>query len=368
MISNTDELQKLYEQAKTAEIAALDTEFVWERTYYPILGLLQLGWGRENNYLIDIPEVQDPSPIASLMEDASIVKILHDAPQDLGIIYKFCGSLPTNVFDTRLAAGFAGMSSTLSLAALVEEFCGITLDKSATRTNWLKRPLDPVQLEYAIDDVKYLPEIREILLDKLNDQQRSWFNDECLNCCNASNYSDIDPALGYKRVKGTKDVPQEHQGVLMALGEWREREAQTSDRPRGHVIHDRQLVHLARFAPDNEAKIKEAMSKMPGQVKRHQPILLDVIVKGLAMSGPKRDNSKPRIDRNRLKAAGSVLRKLADERATEVGIDPMLIGSRKDLEDLFYVSQGSEQNGTRLLKGWRKDLIGDELLEKAALL
>jgi ribonuclease D len=365
MISKTEDLQALYDASKQAGLAALDTEFVWERTYYPILGLLQLGMGRDDNHLIDTPQVRDASPMASLMADASIVKILHDAPQDLTIIHTFCGHLPSNVFDTRLAAGFAGMSSTLSLAALVEELCGVTLDKSATRTNWLRRPLSTVQLDYAIDDVKYLPEIRDILLSRLNDQQTAWLNEEHAALCAPSNFEEIDTSLVYKKVKGTRDVPKEHRGVLIALAEWRETEARRSDRPRGHVLDDRHLTQIAQLAPVEMDKLQEAMKDMPHALKSLQPDLLNSIAEGLAASGIERGEPWPRVDRNRLREAGNVLRKLADERALEVGIDSMLLGSRKDLEAVFYSALGAPANGNRLLRGWRRELIGNELLAKA---
>jgi ribonuclease D len=365
MISKTEDLQTLYDASKQTGLAALDTEFVWERTYYPILGLLQVGLGPDANHLIDTPQVGDATPMASLMADASIVKILHDAPQDLTIIKTFCGSLPCNVFDTRLAAGFAGMSSTLSLAALVEELCGVTLDKSATRTNWLRRPLSAVQLDYAIDDVKYLPEIRDTLLSRLNDQSRAWLEEEHENLSNPSNFEQMDPELAYKKVKGTRDVPKEHQGVLIALAEWRETEARRSDRPRGHVMDDRHLTKIAQLAPVEMDKLQEAMKDMPHALKSLQPDLLDSIAKGLDSSGIERGQPRPRVDRNRLREAGNVLRKLADERALEVGIDSMLLGSRKDLEAVFYSALGAPANGNRLLKGWRRELIGNELLAKA---
>ncbi len=366
LISDTDSLQRLYEVSKAAGIAALDTEFVWERTYYPVLGLVQLGVGRDDNHLVDAPQVQNAEPFASLMADASVVKILHDAPQDLNIIYRFCGELPRNVFDTRLAASFAGMPGTLSLAALVENICGVVLDKSETRTNWLKRPLSDAQLDYAVDDVKYLPEIREILLERLTPQQKTWLDDDHSQLCHEDKFQEPDPALGWKRVKVSKDVPEAHRGVLVALAEWRETEARRRDLPRSFVIHDRFLVQLANLAPRTLGDLKDSMRQMPPQLRRHQLALSNCIQQGLDWTPPVREASRPRIDRSRLKEAGNVLRKLADERAREVGIDPMLLGSRKDLEAVLYRAAGAPENGIRLLKGWRRDLIGNELLEKAA--
>lgn len=368
MISDIDSLQALCDKSKAEGIAALDTEFVWERTFYPVLGLLQLGMGRDNNHLIDAPRVEDARPIAALMGDVSIVKILHDAPQDLSIIHRLCGSLPRNVFDTRIAASFAGLPGTLSLAALVEKLCGLVLEKTETRTNWIKRPLSDAQLVYAIDDVKYLPEMREMLLGRLNAQQKVWLDDELSQLSNADRFLEPDPSEGWKRVKVSGDVPEAHKGVLMALAEWRETEARRRDLPRSFVIHDRFLVQLASLAPRTLGDLKDTMRQMPPQLLRHQLALSNCIKQGLEWTPLERDPSRPRIDRTRLKAAGDVLRKLADERAKDAGIDPMLLGSRKDLEDVFYRAHGSPGNGIRLLNGWRLELVGNELLQKAQTL
>jgi len=151
MISSEKEFITLIDRALNTDRVALDTEFVWERTYYPRLGLIQLALSDEDCFLIDPLAIKDLTPLGKLLNDAKVVKILHDAPQDLTILSRVTGAVPQNIFDTRISAGFSGLSSTISLADLISVLLDINLAKTETRTNWLKRPLDPSQIDYALE-------------------------------------------------------------------------------------------------------------------------------------------------------------------------------------------------------------------------
>jgi ribonuclease D len=155
------------EKARSKDAVALDTEFVWNRTYYPRLGLIQLALSDEECYLIDPLVIDNLDPFGELLADRRTIKILHDAPQDLAILYKATGYVPKNIFDTRLAAGFACLPASLSLGNLIEELLDIKLEKTATLTNWLKRPLDQEQIRYALDDVRYLRAARVIIINRI---------------------------------------------------------------------------------------------------------------------------------------------------------------------------------------------------------
>ena len=156
---------------------ALDTEFVWNRTYYPKLGVIQVGLSAEDCHLIDAPAMKDLTPLGQIISNPKIVKILHDAQQDLTILKRATGSHPHNVFDTRCAAGLAGMSSTSSLAELLENVVGVSL--SETRTDWLQRPLSEDQVAYAIEDVCYLHKTREKLIERIGEMGRQdWLREE----------------------------------------------------------------------------------------------------------------------------------------------------------------------------------------------
>ena len=146
MIDTQQALVAFCQRAQEAECLALDTEFVWNRTYYPKLGVIQVGLSAEDCHLIDAPAIEDLTPLGQIISNPAIVKILHDAQQDLTILKRATGAHPHNVFDTRCAAGLAGMSSTSSLAELLENVVGVSLEKSETRTDWLQRPLSDEQV------------------------------------------------------------------------------------------------------------------------------------------------------------------------------------------------------------------------------
>ncbi|MFB3132499.1 MAG: ribonuclease D, partial [Rhodothermales bacterium] len=179
MIATPQALEALIARALEAECVALDTEFVWERTYYPQLGLVQVGFAEDDSALIDTVACRDLAPLGRLLAAPEVVKILHDAPQDLTILRRITGSSPKNIFDTRRAAGFVGLSATLSLGDLLREILGVALPKTETRTNWLRRPLSAEQHAYAHSDVRYLPAARAELLARLRQRHReTWFYEE----------------------------------------------------------------------------------------------------------------------------------------------------------------------------------------------
>ena len=155
IIRTTPELEEACARARAAGTVALDTEFVWTRTYRPRLGLVQIGtpsecWG------LDCLQGLNPAALGELIADGSVVKILHDAHQDLEILWHYTGAKPQNVFDTRCAAGFAGFASTIGLQKLLQDAVGVGLAKTETCTDWTQRPLTDAQVRYALDDVRYL--------------------------------------------------------------------------------------------------------------------------------------------------------------------------------------------------------------------
>jgi len=179
MINSMDKLNDLVEKARSTDAVAIDTEFVWTRTYLPQLGLIQLALSDEDCYLIDPLAIDDLSAFGKLLADQRVIKIFHDAPQDLAILHAATGHIPKNIFDTRLAAGFAGLPATFSLGNLIRNLLDISLAKTETRTNWLRRPLDKKQVNYALDDVRYLRAARVILVNRIiGPEIKSWLQEE----------------------------------------------------------------------------------------------------------------------------------------------------------------------------------------------
>ncbi|MDR2849851.1 MAG: ribonuclease D, partial [Verrucomicrobiota bacterium] len=216
-----------------SEAVAVDTEFFWERTYYPVLGLIQLATA-DGCWMIDTVALDDLRPLGPVLSSPAVIKLLHDAQQDLSILVRATGAAPRTVFDTRLAAGFAGLSSTGSLQALLRDALGIDLAKAETRSDWLRRPLSEGQLRYAAEDVVYLIRLRDTLLARCaNDTVRAWLDEELAGLDEPALYGDRDPRLMYLRVKGGPRLAARPLAVLREAAAWRENEARQQDWPRG---------------------------------------------------------------------------------------------------------------------------------------
>ena len=179
LIDVAETVEQVVARAREEGRVAIDTELVWERTYYPRLALIQIAFSEDEWYLIDASVPETLPPLGPLIADPAIVKILHDAAQDLAILRRATGESPKSVFDTRVAAGFAGLSSTTSLSGLLQELLEIELAKTETRTDWFIRPLSDDQLDYAADDVRYLARARDILLSRAEERGvQQWLTEE----------------------------------------------------------------------------------------------------------------------------------------------------------------------------------------------
>lgn len=361
LITTTAQLEERVQQLLKTDAVAVDTEFFWERTFYPILGLVQLA-GRDACWLVDAVRIPDLRALGPLLAAPQVTKVLHDAPQDLGILARASGAMPRSVFDTRLAAGFAGLDSTCSLQALLRDVLGIDLPKAETRSNWLRRPLSASQLAYAADDVRYLIALRDRLTARCaDDTVRSWLAEELARLDDPSLYEDRDPRAMYQRVKGRARLNARQLAVLRELAAWRELEARKRDWPRAHVLPDDLLVTLALRAPVEVADFR-AIPEMPPKIP--ETVAADAVAavqRGLAVPDKEcpapaqypalsqKRTLKPRTDQ--------LLAHLASACAP-YGIDPALAASRADAEN--YVRQQLEHGTVTdlpLVQGWRSRLL-----------
>lgn len=363
-IDSLPALREMTQALAKCRAVALDTEFLWERTYYPVLGLLQVADDTGACWLVDPIAIGDISPLAPIMEADSIVKVLHDAGQDLMIIGRATGVAARNVFDTRLAAGFAGLPSTLSLQRLVAEIVGIPLPKDETRSDWTRRPLRPEQLEYAANDVAYLLEIRDSLISRCaDDEVRSWLAEEMSLNVSASDTLSRNPRDSWLRVGHHASLDLRHQAVLRELAAWREECARSRDIPRARWIADDALLELARIAPSDVAALS-AIRGVPRTWSRDNraAIVLRLVERAMALPNSRlpRNPPPPALDRDTLRRRTSEMRAFIDARAKARGIDPAVVASRADIESLVVAREESrDTSGHPLCSGWRKALLGD---------
>lgn len=357
MIQTPDALRQMVARLRGESCLALDTEFVWDRTYYARLGLVQIGLPDGTCFLVDPVALADLSPLGELLADARISKILHDAPQDLMILRYATGASARNVFDTRLAAGFAGLQSTLSLGNLLSELLDVHLAKAHTRADWIARPLAPEVLDYAADDVRYLPQAAGLLRARAREAGVEAWLDEELATRDVSAL-DEEKARGeaYLRIRAGATLSRRSLAVLRELAAWREQAAQSADRPRRWLVEDGELVLIASELP----RRLDDLRLNPQTVQRHGEDLLAAVQRGL--SRPDSELPPPFFQPSRdpalRKAVDAALGRILTQ-ADQRKIDPQLVCSRNELARLLQEGAAARPEAHPLLRGWRAAFLGE---------
>lgn len=360
MITTSEELHEVIHKARSTDAVAIDTEFVWTTTYYPKLGLIQLALSDEECYLIDPVATEDLSPLGDLLSDPRVIKIFHDAHQDLIILKDATGAIPKNIFDTRLAAGFAGMPATLSLATLVNDLLGISLPKTETRTDWLQRPLDAKQAEYAMDDVRYLRALRVLLISRIvGPEVKAWLQEELEILNDPRNYNGVKDSERYTKIRGTRGLPPENLAILRELAAWREQTARATDRPRGHVAKDAILLELTRVQPRTTEELRTQTSLTAKKRDRWGDEIIACITRALSLPEAEHPKIQDEMRMSRKTAATfERLKEFVQLKGRMLGIDTSLIGNTsefKKLSRLLNDPASSEQ--LRQMTGWRKQYL-----------
>lgn len=354
-LQHQSELEGLCHQLRSEPWIALDTEFVRERTYYAKLCLIQLATPSAV-IAVDPLAMADLGPLLDIVYEPEIPKVFHAARQDLELFYDVRGAAPTPVFDTQIAAALVGYEDQTSYAALVESVLAIKLEKHATRTDWSRRPLTAAQLHYAEEDVRYLRDVYPRLTEKLRALGRSeWLAEECTRLTDTRLYRN-DPTNAYTRIKQGHMLPAAGQQVLAALACWREHTAQTLDRPRNWILHDAVLLELARIRPQRVEQLSGIKGLAPKTAKRWGDALIEHITTAPSDPAiPLWETSTPMSARQL--ALYERLHEHLRTCARKLGLSLTFIATRKDVQALVR----GDTSGT-LLKGWRRQVVGEELL------
>ncbi|MEI7881423.1 MAG: HRDC domain-containing protein [bacterium] len=363
MIETPHDLEDLVERLSNEPCVSVDTEFVWERTFYAQLGLIQVGTQDGACFLIDTVALTDLSPLGKILADPRIEKILHDAPQDLMILRRATGAVPQNVFDTRLAAGFSGLSSETSLQNLLANLLDIQLPKGHTRANWMARPLSGEQLDYAADDVRYLPRAADLIRQKAREAGiEIWLTEELKLLNEPSLTEERSHMESYRRIRAAGRLGARSLAVLRELAAWREQEAKTADLPRQHVAEDSELLSIACILPGQASDFEKCRDLSRRTEQRHSPHLLAAVQRGLALSesecpAPAVSPDERKLGKERIAAAVESIRKSAEARQ----VDARLVSSKNDVVQLLHEGRNALPENHRLLRGWRAELLGDSL-------
>lgn len=334
---------------------AIDTEFVRERTYYARLCLIQIATS-DALFCIDPLAIDDLSALLDVFYDPKVVKVLHSARQDLEVFYDLRGVAPAPVFDTQIASALLGFEDQIGYATLVEELAAVKLDKLHTRTDWSTRPLTKEQLDYAADDVRYLPQIYDKLTARLNELGRSdWVSEECARLTRPSLYAN-DPDTAHERIKKGHRLLPASQQLLRALACWRERTAQTRNLPRSWVLRDGTLFELAATQPSSREQLRGIKGVGAATLRKWGDDILNMIANHQATASASLWNKPLQLTRAQIETCRHMLT-LVKSRAQEQGISATLLATRKDVQALIR-----GERDIPLLTGWRRQVVGETLL------
>ena len=355
------EIRAFAETARSEGRLALDTEFVWERTYSPVPCLLQLATaGRV--VVVDPLEDVDVGPIAEIVADPAVQLVMHAPAGDLLLFATRYGVRATSVFDTQLAAGFVGHGISMAYDRLVERVAGVALQHNETFSDWSRRPLTEAQIEYAADDVRYLFAVADALVAKLDEMgRRSWAEDEIARRYGTGATIEPDPQRAYLKVARRGRLSGRQLAQLRAVAAWREEEARSRDLPPGWVLKDPSVVEVARRNPQDAA----ALGKLRGLGNLAAPAgqrLLDALAHAGDGEPPQTARELPPGLARRVAAASALGAVLVRARCEGAHIAPELVATRAELESFVEaMAAGHDDHG--LLSGWRRELVGAELRE-----
>ena len=348
-------------EARSEGRLALDTEFVWERTYSPVPCLLQLATANRLAVLDPLEDV-DVGPIAQLVGDPAVQLVMHAPAGDLLLFATRYGVRATSVFDTQLAAGFVGHGISMAYDRLVERVAGVTLTHNETFSDWSRRPLTDAQIQYAADDVRYLFAVADALLAKLDEMgRRSWAEDEITRRYGPDATIEPDPQRAYLKVARRGRLSGRQLASLRAVAAWREEEARTRDLPPGWVLKDPSVVEVARRSPQDAAALGRLrglgnLSAAAGQR------LLEALAGAADAEAPRAARELPPGLARRVAAASALGAVLVRARCDGADIAPELVATRAELES-FVEAMANGQEEHALLSGWRRELVGAELRE-----
>ncbi len=338
-------------------ILGIDTEFVRERTYRADLGLIQISDG-ETAWLLDPLAVESYDPLLRMMENPGILKLLHSGSEDMEVLQNAIGAIPEPLIDTQIACAMLGQPLQLAYHHALKWLFDVDIDKDQTRSNWCKRPLNERQLHYAAMDVVLLPEMLLTLRPKLEEAGRwSWLEEDVARM-RRNALEAVDPEYAYMRFSAIGRMDNKTLQVLRYLARWREQVAKKRNRARGFVISDSAMLQLAREKPSSAQQLRDIDDIHPVALSMYEGTLLQLISDAAGDPAPV-EKFEQLDDRQRQQLKD--MRSIVQSRSTELGVDPALLASRRELEKMIRALAAGTPIPERFL-GWRKEVITDQLM------
>jgi len=367
LIVTQDGLSELIAHLRESKNFAYDSEFIGELTYHPKLCVIQAASATRVS-LIDPLAPIDLKPFWELICDASVEKIVHAGAQDIEPVVRHLDRAPQNVFDTQIAAGFAGMAYPVALSKLVLELTGAKLGKGLTFTHWDQRPLSAMQLRYAADDVRYLPAVRAAIGEKLRARgpHEAWARAECDTMCDAANYR-FDGDTQYLRVRGSSGLHPQGLAILRELTIWRDGAAREHDLPPRAFLKDEILIDLARSPVRSFDKLSRVRG-LPRPVEaKHGTTIVEATLRALSLPHDKMPSAKSIEPSPSERFRADALWAAAQTISAGKSVDPALVTNRQEIGEFYRaVTTGGPVDQLHLMTGWRREALGEPLMQLIA--
>lgn len=355
IIRTTDELAAFSADVSKRPFVAVDTEFMREKTYWPILCLIQAAADGVEAIIDPMADGIDLSPFLDLLSDPTTVKVFHAARQDIEIFFQLAGKAPAPLFDTQIAAMACGFGEQVGYEPLVRTLLNASIDKGSRFTDWARRPLSEAQLHYALSDVTHLRDAYSMMRDRLREEDRlGWIEDEMEALRDPGLYR-VDPATAWTRLK-LRGVRPNDLGPIIKLAEWREREAQEKNLPRGRVLKDEAIFEIARSKPTTQEELAAART-IPSGFERSRAAagILAAVAEGRAIAR----SALPEVEKPSRRAPPppdvvDLLKVLLKRQSEAFAVAPRLIATSQDLEDIALGLTTSPA-----LHGWRREIFGE---------
>ncbi|MCL9671553.1 ribonuclease D [Citrobacter sp. MNAZ 1397] len=362
MITTNEALAALCEAAAGTDAIALDTEFVRTRTYYPQLGLIQLYDG-ERVALIDPLTITDWAPFRDLITNTRVTKFLHAGSEDLEVFLNAFGVMPQPMIDTQILAAFSGRALSWGFAAMVEQYTGVVLDKSESRTDWLARPLTTRQCDYAAADVWYLLPIARTLLAETD--AAGWLNaalDECRLMMQRRSEI-LAPEEAWRDISNAWQLRTRQLACLRLLADWRLRKARERDLAVNFVVREENLWAVARYMPGSMGEL-DSIGLSGSEIRFHGKTLLSLVAQAQAL--PEDALPEPLlnlVDMPGYRKAFKAIKAQVQEVSESKGLSAELIASRRQINQLlnWHWQLKPQTNLPELISGWRAELMAEQL-------
>ncbi len=370
-LAGQDEVTRIAELARAGGRLGIDTEFMSEGRYRALLCLVQVvaddpdGDDGKRIALFDTLEPLEAAPLADVLADPAIEIVLHAARQDVALLRRVWRTEVTNVFDTQVAAGFAGQGAQMGYGNLLGGVLRLHVAKSASYTRWDARPLTAEQLSYAREDVLHLLQLSDALHERLEGKGRlEWAREECRRMEGATD--ERDPETAFERLPRTGSLDPRSRAVARELAAWRERTASAEDKPVGTILPDPALVEIAKRKPAKPAELEQIRGLHGGHLKRRGAELIAAVQRGREAEPIPREARGPGSEGGDAPLV-ALVEAVIRSRALEAGLAYELVASRAELERIVVAARrGDPEPDVRALNGWRRELVGAELAELLA--